>query len=375
MSSVVQSWASAPAAGLAAAVIGGMLGTLLCRAVAGWFRATDDDPPGPWTQVVIAVSSAIAVGLLWWWEIATAGLLPAGLPADVMALVQPESVPRYLAHIVLFWLLAAATWIDLRQRVIPDWVTVPGALAGLGFAWAWPRSLLPVSVEVPRSFAAAAIQADVLAWYGGLGAGDGPCGAAPQVAGLALAAAIFFAWWTVCTEPSSATGAARWLSPRNLVLGLGLAAIAAAWVIGTVRFEALQSALVGLGVSGGLVWAMRAGASQALGKEAMGLGDVTLMAMVGAWLGWQVCVLTFFLAAFIGLGHGLTQFVRHRESELPFGPSLCLAAAVIVVAWRPIWQVVGIHFQSPGQLILVVAAVVVLTAVTLFIWRFFRGVA
>jgi prepilin signal peptidase PulO-like enzyme (type II secretory pathway) len=195
------------------------------------------------------------------------------------------------------------------------------------------------------------------------------------VAGLALAAAIFCAWWVVCTEASLADGPVPWLSPRRVILALGLAAIAAAWCIGTSRFDALQSALVGLGVSGGLVWAMRAGASHALGKEAMGLGDVTLMAMVGAWLGWQACVLTFFMAAFIGLGHGLTQFVRHRENELPFGPSLCLAAAIVVVAWRPIWQVAGVHFEAPGQLILVVAAVVALTAITLFLWRSFRGVA
>ena len=292
-----------------------------------------------------------------------------------MAMVQRECLPRYLAHLVLFWLLAAATWIDLRQRVIPDWITVPGALAGLGAAWAMPRSLLPVAVEMPRSFATPAIQADVLAWYGGLGAGAETCGAAPQVAGLALATVIFFAWWLVCTEAPPAEGLASWLSPRNVILVSGLAALAAAWWHGTGRFDALQTALVGLGVSGGLVWAMRAGASQALGKEAMGLGDVTLMAMVGAWLGWQACVLTFFMAAFIGLGHGLAQFVRHRENELPFGPSLCLAAAIVVVAWRPIWQVAGVHFEAPGQLILVVATVVVLTAVTLYLWRSFRGIA
>ena len=84
-------------------------------------------------------------------------------------------------------------------------------------------------------------------------------------------------------------------------------------------------------------------------------------------------MLTFFLATFIGLGHGLAQFLRHRDNELPFGPSLCLAAALVVVARRPIWRVAAIYFEQPGQLTLVVAAVVVMTAVTLSGWRFLRG--
>ncbi|MFM8378347.1 MAG: prepilin peptidase [Planctomycetia bacterium] len=374
MNSLGQAWASGPPAGVAAVMVGGVLGLLLCRAVGEWFRATDDALPARWTCAVMAVCAAIAAGLLWWWEIVNAGLLPATLRTGATPLVQGEPAARYLAHVVLFWLLAAATWIDFRQRVIPDWITVPGALLGMAYAWVWPRSLLPVVVEVPRSFATPAVEADVLAWYGGLGAGGGALGAAPQAAGLALALAIFALWWLVCTEAPPPEDPAPWRSPRKVILGIGLAALAAAWWFGTVRFDAVQTALVGLGVSGGLVWAMRAGASQALGKEAMGLGDVTLMAMVGAWLGWQACVLTFFLAAFIGLGHGVAQFVRHRENELPFGPSLCLAAALVVVAWRPIWQVAGVHFESPGQLILVVAAVVALTAVTLFFWRLYRGV-
>jgi prepilin signal peptidase PulO-like enzyme (type II secretory pathway) len=157
-----------------------------------------------------------------------------------------------------------------------------------------------------------------------------------------------------------------------LLIG-GLVAIAAAWWTGGPRFLGLQSALVGSGVSAALVWSVREGASRSLGREAMGLGDVTLMGMVGAWIGWQAGVLAFFMAAFIGLFHGLAQVVRHRENELPYGPSLCLASAVAVVAWRPLWQRVGGLFAQPLELFLVVSAVVVLTAVTLLVWRRLRG--
>ena len=48
-------------------------------------------------------------------------------------------------------------------------------------------------------------------------------------------------------------------------------------------------------------------------REAMGFGDVTLMGMIGAFLGWQAAVLTLFAGAFFGLAHAfwkLSYYVR-----------------------------------------------------------------
>jgi len=366
---------------IVAGIIGAVLGRLLTIAVSQWFAATEDsesvDRPTLRGIEVAAIAAALA---LWWWEVRLLGQVPAVLGVGSGAAVESEAgsgltlLCRYAAHLALCWLLAAATWIDLRQRVIPDWITVPGAIAGLLCTWGWPAILLPIAGEVPRSFAAPRLEADVLGFLGGLRTVPGAewLDAAPHLPGLLLALAIFASWWTACTEAAPENAAQRWLEPRNLLLALGLAGVLAAWIAGGDRFRGLQSSLVGLAVSGGIVWATRAGASRALGREAMGFGDVTLMAMIGAWLGWQACVLTFFLAAFIGLAHGLFQLVRHQESELPFGPSLCLAAAGVVVCWRPLWETVSIHFEDPGRLAAVVAAVVVLTAVTLFGWRLVR---
>jgi leader peptidase (prepilin peptidase)/N-methyltransferase len=357
--------------GAAAAVVGAVLGGLLAAAVRRWFAATGEPAgaaAGRWGEA----AGLVAAVALWWWEVRLAGQIPEGLRAAAGSASGTALVWRCLAHMVLFWLLAAATWIDLRQRVIPDWITIPGVIAGLLVAWAFPDALLPVALEVPRSFAAPAMEPDVLGFLGGLRSARGPewLGAQPHLPGLLLAGGLFAAWWAVCTEPDGRTD--RWLGPRTTLLLVGLAALLGAWVVGGDRFRALESALVGMAVSGGIVWATRAGASRALGREAMGLGDVTLMAMVGAWLGWQACVLTFFLATFLGLAHGLFQLFRHRESELPFGPSLCLAAALVVVCWRPLWQAVGIHFEEPARLAAVVIAVVLLTAITLFAWRLLR---
>jgi prepilin signal peptidase PulO-like enzyme (type II secretory pathway) len=248
-----------------------------------------------------------------------------------------------------------------------------------------PDVLLPVGCEVPRSFAPPLLEADVLGWFGGLRTQAPPPSmeGSPHLLGLIVPAVIFLVWWFVCTAPFLVPAESdppvshpllprRRVEPRNVILLAGLAAIAAAWFVGGERFRGLQSALVGLAVSAGLVWSIREGASRSLGREAMGLGDVTLMAMVGAWVGWQASVLTFFLAAFIGLAHGLVQMVRHRENELPYGPSLCLACAVVIVGWRPLWQWAGGPFTQPLELAMVIGLVVVLTAITLFVWQRLR---
>jgi leader peptidase (prepilin peptidase) / N-methyltransferase len=328
---------------------------------------------------IVIAAAAVAAGL-WWWEVRSLGL-HAGVPghgADA-----GERAARWAAHAILFAFLAAATWIDLRHRVIPDGVTMPGVLLGLLAVWARPDVLLPVIGEEQRTFAPPLRVPDVLAWYGGLVSAAAPewLGPAPHLAGLLVPLAIFLAWWSVCTAPwldpaASADRAAGWwrrLEPRTVVLVAGVAGIVAAWRLGGERFVGLGSSLVGVAVAAGLVWSVREGASRALGREAMGLGDVTLMAMVGAWVGWQAAVVAFFLAAFLGLAHGVVQVVRHRESELPYGPSLCLASALVIVAWRWLWPLVEGAFADPLLLAVVLAAVVGLTAATLSVWRWLRG--
>jgi len=344
-----------------------------------------------WIEVAVV---AAAVGL-WWWEVQRLGLGPAvGAGSDMVygnAVSPPADgavVVRYAAHAVLGLLLAAAAWIDIRHRVIPDCVTVPGVLLGLLVVWLVPDVLLPVGCEVPRSFAPPLLEVDVLGWYGGLRTQTPPSWmeGSPHVIGLVVPAAVFSVWWLVCTAPfllpiepdpagmHASVAVSRWrrIEPRNVILLVGLAAIMAAWYAGGDRFRGLQSACVGLAVSAGLVWSIREGASRSLGREAMGLGDVTLMAMVGVWIGWQASVLAFFLAAFIGLAHGVMQLVRHRENELPYGPSLCLASGAVIVGWRPLWQWAEGPFTQPFDLALVIGAVVILTAITLFVWQRFR---
>jgi hypothetical protein len=197
---------------------------------------------------------------------------------------------------------------------------------------------------------------------------------------LAAALAVVIGWWACCTAPlrrvsgrcSAAADLVR--EPRNLFLVVGLLGATAAWWTGGLAWRGLLSGLTGLLVGAAMIWLTRAGASRALGREAMGFGDVTLMAMMGAWLGWQACVLVCFLAVFIGLVHGVLQLVLRRESELPFGPSLCLAAVLVVACWRPLWRRVDVFFAEPWDMAAVIAAVIGLTAVSLLVWRRLRAI-
>ena len=80
----------------------------------------------------------------------------------------PALFVRPLGHILFFWFLAAAAWVDIRYRVIPDVITTPGVLCGLVALVIFPGILLPVPVITERSFAPATLTADFLVAWGAL---------------------------------------------------------------------------------------------------------------------------------------------------------------------------------------------------------------
>ena len=106
---------------------------------------------------------------------------------------------------------------------------------------------------------------------------------------------------------------------------MGTAAIVFTWALAAeANWAGMLTALIGLAASGGIVWAVRLIGTAALRREAMGFGDVTLMMMIGAFLGWQAGLIVFFLAPFAGLVVGLVQLIFRRDDVIPYGPFLCL---------------------------------------------------
>jgi leader peptidase (prepilin peptidase)/N-methyltransferase len=93
----------------------------------------------------------------------------------------------------------------------------------------------------------------------------------------------------------------------------------------------LIESLIGLLVGGGILWVLAWASPYLFGKEGMGGGDIKLLAMIGAFLGWKPALLTIMMGSFLGslVGIGLIGAgVIKRGDYIPFGPFLVSGALV-----------------------------------------------
>ena len=77
------------------------------------------------------------------------------------------------------------------------------------------------------------------------------------------------------------------------------------------------------------------------GKEGMGYGDFKLVAVFGAWMGWQLLPVLILMASLVGaiVGLSLIAFKGHqREQAIPFGPYLAVAGWITLLWGEGIWQ-------------------------------------
>jgi leader peptidase (prepilin peptidase)/N-methyltransferase len=89
------------------------------------------------------------------------------------------------------------------------------------------------------------------------------------------------------------------------------------------------NSLIGLVVGGGILLAVAWGYQAFTGREGMGGGDIKLLAMIGAFLGWRAIPFTVFVASCIGSVVGVTAMIRSKADSklaLPFGPFLSFGA-------------------------------------------------
>jgi leader peptidase (prepilin peptidase)/N-methyltransferase len=122
------------------------------------------------------------------------------------------------------------------------------------------------------------------------------------------------------------------------------------WISGNGSVMASLEAFI-MGVMGAVcgIWALELVgwvAQLVLKREAMGLGDGKLLAMIGMWLGWQGVVLTIFFSSVVGtLGSGIGLLLRRVQwgKAIPFGPYLAIGGGVAalfgsqILRWYQSW--------------------------------------
>ncbi len=104
------------------------------------------------------------------------------------------------------------------------------------------------------------------------------------------------------------------------------------------RLDALVSSLCGIFVAGGLILAFAVLGQMAFRKEAIGMGDVKLMAMMGGLMGWKLAVIVFFLSPFFALLISIPLILTgslEKGHKIPYAPFLSLAALVSLPLQEP----------------------------------------
>ena len=91
------------------------------------------------------------------------------------------------------------------------------------------------------------------------------------------------------------------------------------------------NSLIGIALGGGSLWLMGELYFRIRHEEGMGFGDVKMLAMIGAFLGWKLMLLTLVLSSFLGSIVGVAMIALKRgdmKYALPFGTFLALGAIV-----------------------------------------------
>lgn len=115
------------------------------------------------------------------------------------------------------------------------------------------------------------------------------------------------------------------------------------WMKDHQHLHGLAWSLAGCVVGAGLVWLGRIAANRILGFPAIGFGDVTLMAMIGAFMGWQPVLCVLAVSPIVGIVLGFSVYVVTGRGFMAFGPCLAAGAVVILFGWRAIWEQQGLR--------------------------------
>lgn len=197
-----------------------------------------------------------------------------------------QHILAYLKDVILISLLIVASFCDIDHRWIPFSVTLPGTAIGIAFStflpWPWPNT----NADIAKLMA----EPD---WA--------PVG--QPLLDIPIGSMI----WPFWGPPP--------LEPNGILLGFTTAFLGAAIGMAFVRIVRRLFTMV-------------------LGQEPLGLGDADLMMMVGAFLGWQVTVIGFFIGCFAALIISVPVALRKGTKAFPFGPGLAIGTIATWWGWH-----------------------------------------
>ncbi|MBI3949102.1 MAG: prepilin peptidase [Acidobacteria bacterium] len=235
--------------------------------------------------------------------------------------------------------MVALAVIDLEHRLLPDRITYPGFVLAVGI-----RGLLPQEAALPW----ASLSGSHALWIGaGLIASSG----------FIMLAIEWLDYYligrrtedeeepSVPSEASSTYG--RHLGLVTLIMGIALAGIFLL-VISRLPYPgntnvqshvmSVLGSLASAAVGAGIIWGLRLAYFAVRKLEGAGFGDVKMMMMVGAYLGWARSFLTLLLASVLGSMIGLVAIIRHRNRyvAIPYGIFIAVAAITSLLIGMPL---------------------------------------
>ncbi|MCY2926077.1 MAG: prepilin peptidase [Planctomycetota bacterium] len=143
-------------------------------------------------------------------------------------------------------------------------------------------------------------------------------------------------WELVFLAPATVLAVAAWLVVTKVP------AAREAWgawhKIGPIaqNLRCAEAAVFGYLVGGLWIWGMRILGTLAFGRLAMGMGDVHILAAVGAVTGWAVPSVVFFVAPIFGLAWAIRLWATKAQRELPYGPWLAAATLAVMLFHDPV---------------------------------------
>ncbi len=110
------------------------------------------------------------------------------------------------------------------------------------------------------------------------------------------------------------------------------------WMAQHRHLHGLAWSLCGIAVGTASSGIVRAVSKLLLGQEAMGFGDITLMAMIGSFIGWQPVLFVLLIAPLCGVAMSVAVRLLTERTFIPYGPYLSAATVVVLFTWRWLWM-------------------------------------